>query len=220
MIVEVTYQTAPGAPALQWLTPQQTAGKKQPYLFSQCQVSGGPLSLAPSCRLACFTSRLPSSLATQPPFCHACLVMKRLLLFFPLPPAPRPPPPARLITAGACCLVRTRQPSSTRTTLRSARMPAPTDKRQRHAVCVCVSLAGVGAQRLGGSHERRARRSGRGPAGRRSRDLPLQTERRPARRPLSLSVSVSLSLGFLRPKPRLPCVSFAARQWPPIIWLH
>lgn len=97
-------------------------------------------------------------------------------------------------------------------------MPAPTDKRQRHAVCVCVSLAGVGAQRLGGSHERRARRSGRGPAGRRSRDLPLQTERRPARRPLSLSLSVSLSLGFLRPKPRLPCVSFAARRWPPIIW--
>ncbi|XP_051911023.1 leukotriene A-4 hydrolase isoform X2 [Hippocampus zosterae] len=37
VIVEVTYRTGPTAPALQWLTPQQTAGKKRPYLFSQCQ---------------------------------------------------------------------------------------------------------------------------------------------------------------------------------------
>lgn len=39
VIVEVTYETSPLATALQWLTPEQTAGKKQPYLFSQCQVS-------------------------------------------------------------------------------------------------------------------------------------------------------------------------------------
>uniref|UniRef100_A0A672YUH6 Leukotriene A(4) hydrolase n=1 Tax=Sphaeramia orbicularis TaxID=375764 RepID=A0A672YUH6_9TELE len=37
VIVEVTYETSPSATALQWLAPEQTAGKKQPYLFSQCQ---------------------------------------------------------------------------------------------------------------------------------------------------------------------------------------
>uniref|UniRef100_A0A3Q3GW40 Leukotriene A-4 hydrolase n=1 Tax=Labrus bergylta TaxID=56723 RepID=A0A3Q3GW40_9LABR len=37
VIVEVTYETSPSATALQWLSPEQTAGKKQPYLFSQCQ---------------------------------------------------------------------------------------------------------------------------------------------------------------------------------------
>uniref|UniRef100_A0A3Q0RB53 Leukotriene A(4) hydrolase n=1 Tax=Amphilophus citrinellus TaxID=61819 RepID=A0A3Q0RB53_AMPCI len=37
VIVEVTYETSPSASALQWLTPEQTAGKEKPYLFSQCQ---------------------------------------------------------------------------------------------------------------------------------------------------------------------------------------
>ena len=35
--VRISYATAPGAPALQWLTPDQTAGKAQPFLFSQGQ---------------------------------------------------------------------------------------------------------------------------------------------------------------------------------------
>ncbi|XP_020782000.1 leukotriene A-4 hydrolase isoform X2 [Boleophthalmus pectinirostris] len=37
VIVEVAYETSPSATALQWLTPEQTAGKMYPYLFSQCQ---------------------------------------------------------------------------------------------------------------------------------------------------------------------------------------
>uniref|UniRef100_A0A8C1W7H5 Leukotriene A-4 hydrolase n=1 Tax=Cyprinus carpio TaxID=7962 RepID=A0A8C1W7H5_CYPCA len=37
VIVEIEYETSPSATALQWLTPKQTAGKKHPYLFSQCQ---------------------------------------------------------------------------------------------------------------------------------------------------------------------------------------
>ncbi|BBC74305.1 aminopeptidase [Altererythrobacter sp. B11] len=35
--IAVTYTSAPGAEALQWLAPQQTAGGKLPYLFSQGQ---------------------------------------------------------------------------------------------------------------------------------------------------------------------------------------
>jgi leukotriene-A4 hydrolase len=33
----IDYETSPGAEALQWLSPQQTAGKKYPFLFTQSQ---------------------------------------------------------------------------------------------------------------------------------------------------------------------------------------
>src|SRR5690606_40709011 len=35
--VSVYYETIPGSEALQWLSPQQTAGKKLPFLFTQSQ---------------------------------------------------------------------------------------------------------------------------------------------------------------------------------------
>jgi aminopeptidase N len=35
--VRLRYRTAPDAPALQWLAPEQTAGGAHPFLFSQCQ---------------------------------------------------------------------------------------------------------------------------------------------------------------------------------------
>lgn len=35
--VQIHYQTSPEAAALQWLSPQQTAGKKHPFLFTQSQ---------------------------------------------------------------------------------------------------------------------------------------------------------------------------------------
>ncbi|HSI90013.1 MAG TPA: hypothetical protein VK927_02805, partial [Adhaeribacter sp.] len=35
--VTIAYSTSPGAAALQWLNPQQTAGKKLPFLFTQSQ---------------------------------------------------------------------------------------------------------------------------------------------------------------------------------------
>ena len=35
--VRIRYRTSPDAPALQWLAPEQTAGRRHPFLFSQCQ---------------------------------------------------------------------------------------------------------------------------------------------------------------------------------------
>ena len=35
--IKITYKSAPNAEALQWLSPQQTAGKQHPFLFSQGQ---------------------------------------------------------------------------------------------------------------------------------------------------------------------------------------
>ena len=37
LVVAVTYRTSPSSSAVQWLRPEQTAGGKHPYLFTQCQ---------------------------------------------------------------------------------------------------------------------------------------------------------------------------------------
>lgn len=49
------FRTSPTASALQWLAPPQTAGGKEPYLFSQCQAiharSVFPCQDSPECRI-------------------------------------------------------------------------------------------------------------------------------------------------------------------------
>jgi leukotriene A-4 hydrolase/aminopeptidase len=54
--LELRYRTAPDASALQWLDPPQTAGKQQPFLFSQCQAiharSMVPLQDSPGVRFS------------------------------------------------------------------------------------------------------------------------------------------------------------------------
>ena len=63
----VRYRTSPEASALQWLTPSQTAGGQQPFLFSQCQAiharSVVPLQDTPRIRIRYRASlRVPKQL--------------------------------------------------------------------------------------------------------------------------------------------------------------
>jgi len=65
--VEISYMTSPSAEGLQWLSPEQTAGKKQPYLFSQAQAINArtmaPLQDTPAVRMTySATLRVPDGL--------------------------------------------------------------------------------------------------------------------------------------------------------------
>jgi aminopeptidase N len=65
--VRISYQTEPGARALQWLEPAQTAGGKRPFLYTQSQAARArswiPLQDSPAARLTySATIRVPEGL--------------------------------------------------------------------------------------------------------------------------------------------------------------
>ncbi len=65
--VKISYTTSPKAEGLQWLSPEQTAGKKKPYLFSQAQPiharTMAPLQDTPAVRMTySATLRVPDGL--------------------------------------------------------------------------------------------------------------------------------------------------------------
>ena len=65
--VRIDYRTSPAAEGLQWLSPEQTAGKKKPYLFSQAQALNArtmaPVQDTPAVRITYdATLRVPDGL--------------------------------------------------------------------------------------------------------------------------------------------------------------
>jgi aminopeptidase N len=95
--VRIRYRTSPDASALQWLEPSQTAGKKHPFLFSQCQAiharSVVPLQDTPRLRLG-FTAELTIPKALKAVMAaapgqrteHGELAVERFEMPQPIPP--------------------------------------------------------------------------------------------------------------------------------------
>jgi len=75
--IRIDYATSPGSSALQWLSPSQTAGKKHPYLFSQCQAiharSMLPCQDTPSVK-STYSAKItvPESLTVLMSYCYSC----------------------------------------------------------------------------------------------------------------------------------------------------
>lgn len=66
LLINIEYETDPKSTALQWLLPKQTAGKRHPYVFSQCQVCISMLS-----RMMSFQPILIYYWSIQPDHCRS-----------------------------------------------------------------------------------------------------------------------------------------------------
>jgi leukotriene A-4 hydrolase/aminopeptidase len=95
--IAIRYRTSPEASALQWLTPEQTLGKKHAYLFSQCQAiharSVVPCQDTPSIRVTFqaaldVPSELRAVMAAAPLGCeaHGARAIERFAMPQPIPP--------------------------------------------------------------------------------------------------------------------------------------
>ena len=74
----IEYETSPSASALQWLTAQQTCGKKHPYLFSQGQVYIYDLFIVISFRFSYFTAQFVRVIFLATTYCAVFQIEKAI----------------------------------------------------------------------------------------------------------------------------------------------
>lgn len=85
--ISIQYETSPDCTALKWLRPDQTAGEKQPYLFSQCQ--------AIHCRSMIPLQDTPSVKCTYSAMITSRFEIKILMSALLLGSAPNPDDPSK-----------------------------------------------------------------------------------------------------------------------------